>query len=103
VDYSDYHFRTEDNYMIDNRYPLFISHRKEHFTYIKKTGEFIIALEKDEAALSGKILKFLCQWWQNHIINSDLKYVRYIKSYRKALSLHDRPTCHSTKNGPLSK
>jgi hemerythrin-like metal-binding protein len=80
VDYSDYHFRTEDNYMIDNSYPLFISHRKEHLTYIKRTGEFIISLEQDKAALSEDILKFLCQWWQNHIINSDLKFARYIKS-----------------------
>lgn len=80
VDYSDYHFRTEDNYMIENSYPLFISHRKEHLSYIRKTGEFIIALENDQAALSEDIFKFLCEWWQNHIINSDLKYAPYIKS-----------------------
>lgn len=83
VDYSDYHFRTEDNYMIEKSYPLFSSHRKEHLAYIKRTGEFITALEKDEATLSEDILKFLCEWWQNHIINSDLKYARYVRSQKK--------------------
>lgn len=80
VDYSDYHFRTEDNYMIEYSYPLLIPHRKEHLAYIKKTGDFIIALENDKTALSEDIFKFLCEWWQNHIINSDLKYAPYIKS-----------------------
>lgn len=80
VDYSDYHFRTEDNYMIDNSYPLFMSHRKEHLAFIKKTGEFIAALQKDETALPEDILGYLCNWWEQHIVNSDLKYARYIRS-----------------------
>jgi hemerythrin len=86
VDYSDYHFRTEDNYMIEINYPQFLSHRKEHLAYVKRTGEFIAALESDQAALSQQILNFLCEWWQSHIINSDLKYARYAKSQKKAQS-----------------
>jgi hemerythrin-like metal-binding protein len=83
VDYSDYHFRTEDNYMIENNYPLFLSHRKEHLAFIKKIGDLIAAFEKNEASLSEDLLDFLCQWWLNHITASDLKYARYIKANAK--------------------
>ncbi len=83
VDYSDYHFRTEDNYMIENSYPLFLSHRKEHLAYIKKMGSLIDDLENKGATLTEDILEFLCNWWQTHIAESDLKYARYIKAQKK--------------------
>ena len=82
VDYSDYHFRTEDNYMIENSYPLLLSHRKEHLAYIKKMGALIDDLENKRATLSAEILEFLCDWWQTHISQSDLKYARYIKAQK---------------------
>jgi hemerythrin len=84
VDYSDYHFRTEDDFMIENSYPLFLSHRKEHLAYIKKMGTLIDDLENKGAALPGDILNFLCDWWQTHISQSDMKYARYIKSQKGA-------------------
>lgn len=80
VDYSDYHFRTEDNYMIENNYPLFLSHRKEHLAFIKKMGDLINVLEKEENSLTEDILEFLYNWWQTHISESDLRYARYIKA-----------------------
>lgn len=80
VDYSDYHFRTEDNYMIENNYPLFLSHRKEHLAYIRKMGDLVNALERKDNSLSEDILEFLNNWWQTHITDSDLKYARYIKA-----------------------
>jgi hemerythrin len=83
VDYSDYHFRSEDDYMIENSYPLFLSHRKEHLVYIRKMGDLIDALEKKGSSLSEDILEFLYNWWQTHIVGSDLKYARYIKAQKK--------------------
>lgn len=83
ADYSEYHFRTEDNFMIENDYPLFLSHRKEHLAYMKKLGSLIIALEKKEESVLEDLLEFLCNWWQTHITVSDLKYARYIKEQRK--------------------
>lgn len=83
VNYSDYHFRTEDNYMLDNNYPLFQNHRKEHGLYLKKLGEFLDAYEKDEAGLPGEINAFLEQWWLKHVSESDLRYARYFKAGQK--------------------
>jgi hemerythrin-like metal-binding protein len=80
VDYSDYHFRTEDNYMIENNYPLFLSHRKEHLEFIKKMGDLIAAFEKNEVTFSEDLFQFLFEWWYTHITESDLKYARYIKA-----------------------
>ncbi len=80
VDYTDYHFRTEDNYMMENEYPLFLSHRKEHLAYIKKMGTWITALENKESTLIEEMLSYLCHWWQTHITQSDLRYARYIRA-----------------------
>ncbi|MGD9224298.1 MAG: bacteriohemerythrin [Desulfobacteraceae bacterium] len=83
VDYSDYHFRTEDNYMIENNYPLFLSHRKEHLAYINKIGSLITDFENSRESLSDDLLEFLHHWWRTHIAETDLKYARYIKANPK--------------------
>ena len=83
VDYSDYHFRTEDNYMMEIEYPLFLSHRKEHLAYIKKMSTLITALENKEPNLVEEMLTYLTQWWKHHIIESDQRYARYVKAQKK--------------------
>jgi hemerythrin-like metal-binding protein len=82
VDYSDYHFRTEDNYMIENEYPLFLKHRKEHLAYAGKVGKLVCAVERDRAALSHEMLAFLCNWWKGHVAGFDMEYARYIHARR---------------------
>ena len=79
VDYTDYHFRTEDNYMMENEYPLFLTHRKEHLAYLKKMGDFVAALERKEDDLLDDILAYLTDWWETHITKSDMRYARYIQ------------------------
>ena len=69
--------------MIENDYPLFLSHRKEHLAYIKKMGGWITALENKDAFLSHDMLVFLCDWWKGHVGNSDMKYARYINTQKK--------------------
>lgn len=82
VDYSDYHFRTEDDYMMENQYPLFLSHRKEHLAYIKKMGVLVSSLENKDPNLPEEMLAYLIKWWRDHITQSDLRYARYIKAQK---------------------
>jgi len=83
VDYSDYHFRTEDNYMLDNNYPLFQNHRKEHGQYLRKLRALIEAYENAEAGLPDDISTFLEKWLLAHVSESDLRYARYFRSNQK--------------------
>ncbi len=83
VDYSDYHFRTEDNYMMENEYPLFLSHRKEHLAYMKKMGSMVQSHKNKKPGLFEEMLSYLSQWWQTHITESDLRYARYIQARKK--------------------
>ncbi len=83
VDYSDYHFRTEDNYMLDNNYPLFQAHRREHGQYLRKLGALIDACEKAESGLPDELGAFLEHWLLEHVSESDLRYARYFKSNQK--------------------
>jgi hemerythrin len=83
ADYSDYHFRTEDNYMLDNNYPLFQNHRREHGQYLRKLGALLQAYEKAEAGLPDEISAFLEQWLLKHVSESDQRYARYFRSNQK--------------------
>jgi len=83
VEYSDYHFRTEDNYMLDNSYPLFQNHRREHGQYLRKLRALLEAYEKAEFGLPDEISAFLEQWWLEHVSESDLRYARYFRSNQK--------------------
>jgi hemerythrin len=80
VDYSDYHFRTEDAYMIDNNYPLFLSHRKEHGQYLFQMNEILTRFENQDPALPDAIHAFLSEWWRRHVMESDMRYARYFKN-----------------------
>ncbi|MBF0227186.1 MAG: hemerythrin family protein [Desulfobacterales bacterium] len=80
VDYSYKHFKTEDIYMMDNDFPLFLSHSQEHQKYMVKIGEFISSFEEEKTNLSTDILLFLREWWINHISETDMKYTLYIKT-----------------------
>jgi len=80
VDYSDYHFRTEDAYMLDNGYPLFLSHRKEHGQYLMQMKEMLSRLESSDPALPEALDKFISEWWRRHVMESDMNYARYFKN-----------------------
>ena len=63
IRYSDYHFSTEFNYMIDYDYPDFMSHHEQHQYYLKKVNGFLKGFEEGKETLSDDILNFLKNWW----------------------------------------
>ena len=78
--YSDAHFKTEDDLMIESEFPLFGSHRREHQRYMEKLSGFAAGLKGGEhRKLVGEIIDFLAHWWLLHIQESDMRYVRWIR------------------------
>ncbi len=78
IDYSDRHFKAEDQYMSENNYPLIKAHLDEHAKYFDKMEKFVEDYGKASKTLSDGILKFLAGWWVNHISRSDVEYAKYI-------------------------
>ncbi len=72
--YADYHFQTEEQYMIEYDYPDYSAHKEQHRGFRKKTVAFAVDTMKSKETLPIEILLYLQNWLINHIITSDMKY-----------------------------
>ena len=86
IDYTEYHFTTEEKYFDQFNYKESEEHKKEHKYFVEKVLEFRQApdrgmdkLEGSDNVISVDLWKLLKEWLVNHIKNSDRKYARLFK------------------------
>jgi hemerythrin len=72
--YTVYHFSTEEKYMQNFRYPGYLSHKKEHDSFVHQVDVFQKDYMAGKLGLSLEIMNFLRDWVTNHIQVSDKKY-----------------------------
>jgi hemerythrin len=75
------HFELEEKLMLDNTYPDFAAHARQHAEF---RGVCMIMLNnfKNRGAdsyLAIDIDKQLRKWWENHILRMDMAYLPYVK------------------------
>lgn len=75
VEYTDYHFSTEEKYFQKFEYPNIVQHKKEHRNFVKEVVDFKKKFDANQLFLSMKIMNFLKNWLITHIMDSDQKYV----------------------------
>lgn len=75
TDYTLYHFKTEEQYFIKFHFRGASQHFAEHSKFIKQVHDFKSEYEKDSAVLTTKILNYLRDWINHHIMESDQLYV----------------------------
>ncbi|MFA5903619.1 MAG: bacteriohemerythrin [Desulfobacula sp.] len=78
IDYTLTHFKTEEDYFKQFRYPETDSHKKEHIAFVRKVSEFKEGFENGKLSLSIEIMTFLSDWLRNHIKIIDKKYSRFL-------------------------
>lgn len=79
--YAVEHFRAEEAYMEEIRYPSLAVHRQEHKNFlIKITNATMHVMEKKEGPTD--LLFFFKTWFVHHILYSDMKYKRYLDERR---------------------
>jgi hemerythrin len=76
--YIQYHFKAEESLMKLYAYPDYSSHKTEHEDAVQKVNKFIIGYERKEDKLAINVLNFLSSWLQNHILQTDRKYIPYL-------------------------
>jgi len=80
-EYCDFHFKEEEQLMIDNNYPLIEHHAKLHKELtqtVKRTRE---QLKNREICVQyDAIINFCLQWLNNHIAQEDLIFVNFAKN-----------------------
>lgn len=79
--YISEHFELEERLMLDNAYPDFAVHAKQHQEfrniYTGMLGEF--KTRGSDSYLALDVDKKMRKWWENHILKMDLAYVPYLK------------------------
>ncbi len=78
VDYSVYHFETEEQLMDQYEYSEIKKHMNEHIFFKKKAYEFKEQLEHRNMFLTPEIMNFLKDWLINHILNTDRKLAFFL-------------------------
>ena len=74
ISYTDTHFKAEEKYFAEFKYPDAASHSKEHAAFVKKVSDFKNDFEHGRLTVSIETLHFLRDWLQGHIKGADKKY-----------------------------
>lgn len=74
LNYTNYHFKTEEAYMQKYNFPEFLNHKREHEDLIRQAKELKERFDRGEVAITVNVMNFLKEWLQSHILGTDKKY-----------------------------
>lgn len=86
VDYTDYHFRDEEQLMIEHEYDGLASQRKSHKHIRDEIHGFLERLESGETVAAESLLETLRKWLVSHVAHSDMKLAQHIRSQGEELA-----------------
>lgn len=78
--YASDHFKTEEQYMLDYGYPEYLSQKKQHQEFKKKTVDFCVGTMVHNVAVPTEMFTYLKSWWTNHILQEDMKYKEFFRA-----------------------
>lgn len=86
VDYTKFHFRSEEVLMDRFNAPLSHAsmHKRQHKEFTKRVTGFLEKYKAGEADLTLDVLSFLANWLQGHIAGTDRRFGRWLKYEAKA-------------------
>ncbi len=71
IDYTVYHFKTEEEFFKKYGYPNAADHIREHNDLTRTAKELKVAYDSNKATVTFDTMKFLKDWLVNHIMKSD--------------------------------
>ncbi|HWI81989.1 bacteriohemerythrin [Ramlibacter sp.] len=78
VDYTGYHFATEERLLRQYGYPEAASHHVEHASLSEQANGLRKKLDGSQGEVALATLKFLCDWLNRHILGSDKKFAPFL-------------------------
>ena len=78
LEYTRYHFSTEERYMIVHRYPDAEHHVAQHAMFVAKVQGISNQFDKGEVVLSLAITAYLRDWLSQHILVTDKRLGRFL-------------------------
>lgn len=91
VDYTNFHFATEEKHMAANDYPDFEAHQKQHAEFKRILKDMEDEFQEDGAtqSLADSIDSLLVGWLFKHIKSIDVAFGNFLKDNRIALVEED--------------
>ncbi len=80
ADYTDYHFRTEEELFKTHNYPGFKIHKQQHNELVLQVLELQRRFLKNEVSITQEIFDFMKKWLLNHILVSDKEYTVFLNA-----------------------
>ncbi len=85
VDYTVYHFNTEERLLWQHGYPNYDDHKEMHDHIAKKARELKkTSDDKGNKPSNIEVMLLMTNWLNTHILEEDRKYVPYIASKEKS-------------------
>ena len=90
LDYTRFHFRSEEVLMTRYRYPGYNRHHTEHTMFTGRVADFYNKWRTGEAGVTLDVLRFLAQWLRGHIAGSDHSFGEWLVENVPAIRLVSR-------------
>lgn len=82
IEYTEFHFSTEEKHMTEQDYPSKATHQKQHGEFTTVLNNLIEDFEEEGATqlLANSIDTFLVNWLVNHIKGSDVEFGKFLNN-----------------------
>lgn len=74
MQYASDHFETEEDLMMEYRYPDYKSNKDHHTEFRKRLAGFSMDTMAYKRSVPTEVLTYLKEWWVDHILKIDMKY-----------------------------
>lgn len=78
IDYTEYHFETEESLLEKHNYPDLDAHKAEHRKFTRNILEFKQQFSQMKEYAGQQVLDYLKNWLINHILASDKAYEAFL-------------------------
>lgn len=80
IEYTGFHFGTEERLMGQHAYPGAQAHKSEHQKLVRTALDLQTKVKSGQTHITMETMKFLKDWLQHHIMESDKSFASHLKS-----------------------
>ncbi len=80
-DYARKHFKAEEAFMKEIKYPCIEEHSMLHIDFLKKYSDLMVEFKElgPTERMVNKVLTVVMDWLKDHIVEADLDYAKHMK------------------------
>jgi len=82
VNYTVYHFKSEEELQQKHNYPGYEAHKEIHKQLVSEVSKKLELLKTGDEAIKEKLMIFLTDWLKDHILGEDKKLGLYLQQQK---------------------